>query len=383
MEAMIAIVAILCTFGCVPATILIRGYLRLLEQREERLRLGSGDPKQVQQLEAALRESAQLRGRVENLETIVCSVETDLNQRVERLFRETQNSLGRLAAIEGVSGSRQLTSIVDPMPDLGSRYRLVEEIGRGGFGTVYKAQDLKLNETVALKVLPPHIGVDPKAVERFCHEASAARRITHPSVIRIHDLGEEKGRVYISMEYFPAVSLKQLLRREGPLALSRSLAIGKQIIAGLAAAHLQGVIHRDLKPQNVLCGRGDVCKLIDFGLAKSNLMYGLTATGTIMGTPEYMSPEQVRGEPAGEVADLYSLGVVFYEMLSGEVPFHGDNPIALGYKHLQEPPPPLGPRAGALPSGLVALVFKLLEKEPGRRPASAKDVAAAWAEFEA
>jgi serine/threonine protein kinase len=152
-------------------------------------------------------------------------------------------------------------------------------------------------------------------------------------------------------------------------------------VDGLAAAHAQGVVHRDLKPQNILVGKGDLCKIIDFGLAKSNLMYGLTATGTVMGTPEYMSPEQVRGAEVGEPGDLYSLGVVFYEMLTGKVPFQGENHIAVGYKHLHEAVPPLEERAGSLPPALSALVQQLLAKTPEQRPASAKDVAAAWAEL--
>src|SRR5207244_1589556 len=135
------------------------------------------------------------------------------------------------------------------------------------------------------------------------------------------------------------------VRREGALPLPRVLFLARQIIEGLGAAHLQGVVHRDLKPQNILVGKDDRTKIIDFGLAKSNLVYGLTATGTIMGTPEYMSPEQVKGQSVTESADLYSLGVVLYEMVTGVVPFAGENPVAIGYKHCNEPPPPLEQRA--------------------------------------
>jgi eukaryotic-like serine/threonine-protein kinase len=375
-EALIPIVAILAVFGFLPLTVLGGKYLKLLEARQRTL----GNDERAR-LEAVQRENAQLRGRVENLETIVTSVETDVNRRIERLFVETQQSLGRMAALEGLSLSRQLTGFIEPLPDLGSRYRVIEEIGRGGMGTVYKAQDLKLNETVALKLLPSHIALDHKAVERFCHEASASRKITHPNVIRIHDIGEEKSRVYISMEYFPAESLKQLLRREGPLPVGRALEIGRQIVDGLSAAHAQGVIHRDMKPHNVLVGKNDLCKLIDFGLARSNLMYGLTATGTIMGTPEYMSPEQVRGEQVGEAGDLYSFGVLVYEMLAGRVPFTGESPIAVGYKHLNDEPPPLEERAGPLPPALIELVRRLMRKHPAERFESAKDVASAWADL--
>jgi serine/threonine protein kinase len=382
MEFLPGIIAIIMIFGFIPLTLVFRSYLKLLHMREERRQLGPGDSQERAQLDAVVKENIQLRARVDNLETIVLSSETGLNQRLERLLRENQNSVSRIAQLEGISFSRQLTGLTEPLPDLGPRYRIVEEIGRGGFGTVYRAQDLKLSETVALKVLPPHVTADPKAAERFAHEASAARRITHPNVIRIHDLGEEKGRLYISMEYFPSVSLKQLVRRDGPLPLGRGLNVGRQIIDGLAAAHLQGVVHRDLKPQNVLVGKADLCKLIDFGLAKSNLMLGLTASGTIMGTPEYMSPEQVRGQSVAEPADLYSLGVVLYEMFSGDVPFHGDNPVAVGYLHLHQAPPPIETKVNALPPALCALVMRLLEKRPEDRYVSAKDVAAAWTELE-
>src|SRR5262249_38991762 len=208
---------------------------------------------------------------------------------------------------------------------------------------------------------------DPEALERLTREVSMARRVTHPNVIRIHDLSEVNGLHYVSMEYFGGVNLKDHLKRSGPLSLLNAYQIFSQICDGLEAAHSQGVIHGDLKAQNVMVGQSGQIKIIDFGLARSVHMEGMTATGLIMGTPEYMAPEQVSGKPVDERADIYALGVILYEMLTGRVPFSGDSPIAVGFQQLKDPPPAPRSLNPQVPEEVERIILKALEKDPIRR----------------
>jgi serine/threonine-protein kinase len=322
-----------------------------------------------------------LRERLENLESIVCSVDTELNMRLSRLLAHSQQTA--LLAAHASSGAQPsafptgaLTRPLVAGHRLGDRYEIRGEIGRGGMGTVYEAFDLELGERVAIKFLSPMVAGDPEAAERFRREVSTARRITHPNVIRIHDLGEHQGIPFISMEFFGGTTVKQIVRAEGALPTARLRPIICQVCDGLGAAHGEGVIHRDLKPQNMLVGSDGRVKVIDFGLAKSHLAAGLSATGVIMGTPEYMSPEQIRGQPVDHRTDIYALGASMYEMATGRVPFGGDTPIAISFAQVREHP--LAPEQvnPKLPPAWSHLILACMSKEPGRRPASAEAIRA-------
>ena len=257
----------------------------------------------------------------------------------------------------------------------GGRYEILGTLGKGGMGVVYRARDRQLDDTVALKVLRAEVlQEDPSLLDRFKQEIKLARRITHRNVLRTHDFGEAEGVPYISMEYLEGVTLKDLVRNKGALPPGVGLRIAKQMCQGLEAAHAQGVVHRDIKPQNMLIlpETGEL-KIMDFGIARVSEVKGgvaaagLTTTGTVMGTPDYMPPEQAQGRAADFRSDIYSLGVVLFELFTGELPFDGDSVMAVVLKHIQEPPP--RPRAlnGRLPEELEAIILRCLEKDPAKR----------------
>src|SRR5215470_7992636 len=231
---------------------------------------------------------------------------------------------------------------------LAGKYRIDERLSEGGMGTVYRGTHVLMDKTVAIKVLRPSLAADEKIVARFSREARAASRISHPNALSVTDFGEDQnGIVFLVMEYLNGRTLKQLLREEGPLPLARVVDIMRQVGAALQAAHEQGVVHRDLKSDNIMLldTLGDHAKVLDFGIAKINegdgdFDPGLTAPNLVIGTPQYMSPEQC--SQTGEIdarSDIYSLGVILYEMLVGHVPFTGDSPTMVMLKHLQEPVP--------------------------------------------
>jgi len=259
------------------------------------------------------------------------------------------------------------TTLLSLAAALEGRYQVLSELGRGGMGIVYQAYDKQLKEQVAIKLLSPLLSTDSEALERLTREVSLARRVTHPNVIRIHDIAEVNGLYYVSMEYFAGTNLKEHLKRSGPLSLLNAYQILSQMCDGLDAAHSQGVIHRDLKSQNVMVGPSGQIKIIDFGLARSVHLEGMTATGLIMGTPEYMAPEQVSGKHVDERADIYALGVILFEMLTGRVPFTGDSAIAIGFQQLKDAPP--SPRSinPQIPEEVEKIILKALEKDPIRR----------------
>jgi methyl-accepting chemotaxis protein len=251
------------------------------------------------------------------------------------------------------------------------RYEILGGVGKGGMGIVYRARDRQLDEVVALKLLRPETLVDDSTqLERFKTEIRLARKVTHRNVLRTHDFGESGGIPYISMEYLEGVSLKELIRSRGALPLGVGLRIAKQIAQGLEAAHHQGVVHRDVKPQNILIlpESGEV-KIMDFGIARVSEMKGggLTTTGTVMGTPDYIPPEQAQGQPADFRSDIYSLGVVLFEMFAGRLPFVADSAMAVILAHIQTQPPrprEINPR---LPASLEAAILRCLAKEPAAR----------------
>jgi predicted Ser/Thr protein kinase len=313
----------------------------------------------------------ELEQRVEHLETIVCSVDFELNAKLNRLA-SVQLQLGDAAA-RTIAGELPAATFakraarpslfeLEPGQRLADRFVIKRALGTGGMGAVYLANDERLGESVALKIMHGMALLDPAAGDRLRREASAARRISHPNVVKIHDVGEDAGHVFLSMEYVDGQSLKELISRQRVLPLERVRAYLSEICVGLQAAHGQGVIHRDLKPANVIVTPDHHVKIIDFGLARIANLEGMTATGMLLGTPEYMAPEQIKGGPIDERTDLYSLGALAYHAITGRSPFHGDNPIAVSLAHTTEQPiPPSRLRPGVSPEW-DAFVLKALSK---------------------
>lgn len=257
---------------------------------------------------------------------------------------------------------------------IAGRYEIVRPLGRGGMGVVYQAVDHVLEEPVALKVLRRRDPEAETASRRFRSEIKLARRVTHRNVCRIHDYGEDRGLAYISMQYIEGVELRQRIRAEGGLPSGEACAIAVQIADGLQAIHDEGIVHRDLKAANVMIDGQGMARLMDFGIAKVTGGESLTATGDIVGTPEYMSPEQIRGDPVDARTDLYALAIILYEMLTGRVPFTADTTVATLMKHLHEEPPLDAAAARAIPVTLVPLLRQALAKKPEERPSSAREI---------
>ncbi|MCP4903225.1 MAG: protein kinase [bacterium] len=257
----------------------------------------------------------------------------------------------------------------------GERYRIRGELGRGGMGVVYRATDMELDEDVALKVLKPEAFTQAtEGVAKLRQEVRLARRISHPNVIRVHDLVEADGLRCLSMEYVPGTTLLEVIEQHGKLGLAPGLQVAKQMCRGLAAVHTEGIVHRDLKPQNIMVLPNGVVKLMDFGISSGHMSGEDSDRTTLEGTPAYMSPEMCRGEDIDHRSDLYSLGVVFWEMFAGEMPFQGMTLGALLKKHLHEPAPNLRSVRPELPEALDALVSACLDKNPDQRPPSVNAV---------
>ena len=386
--------------------------------------LEAGNPVDQKLLAEVTDERKLLAERIENLESIVYNTDYELNARIARLAAEQS----RLKALESASSdpaSKQEADASSPKnPDsegqpgaqgseaiartltapglrrdqgrddsdavyaavagttefstgevLANRYRIVRPLGRGGMGAVYLAEDEVLGEEVALKVISSSWSHDQRAmIDRFRREASAARKVSSPNVIRIHDLGEEsRGLLYLSMEYFAGETLARVMSDRGKFGKHDTHVIVGQVCDGLEAAHKAGVVHRDLKPQNVLVGAKDVVKLIDFGLAKSTFTSGMTATGLMMGTPYYMSPEQIRGKDVDARADIYALGALTYHAVTGQPPFDAENPIAICFAHLSEQPTPPRDLNSNISRKLASMIVAALAKDPRDRPQSARE----------
>ncbi len=434
LEVLVPIIAILMTFGLPMYWVKRRYDLREAERKRELK--GDADPKE---LEALRQERKLLSERIENLESIVCSVDYELNTRLAQLAGEqhrlqsgltppiardgnpsapgervsggdgdrverggSRSGSGRAATPSGGlasvpmagSAARVDSTALDlrraaarrappePVTDelqigqvLDNRYRIDRLIGRGGMGAVYLAHDEVLDELVALKVVSSAQSSDPaESADRFRREASAARKVMSPNVIRIHDLGQTRsGLLYISMEHFPGRTLADVMQTRGPLPLAELRDILGQVCDGLAAAHDAGVIHRDLKPHNILVGERRAVKIIDFGLAKSTFLRGMTATGLIMGTPHYMSPEQVKGEDVDAASDIYALGALAFHAATGQPPFDGNTPIAVGFAHLTQVPRDPRLLRPDLPEDLAQAILAALAKSPRERPRSAAE----------
>ena len=256
------------------------------------------------------------------------------------------------------------------------RYQVIEELGHGGMGRVYKVQDTDIKEKVALKLLRPEITLDKEAVERFSNELKLARKISHRNVCRMYDLGRAEGTTFITMEFVPGEDLKSFIHRAKQLSIGTAISIAKQVCEGLEEAHRLGVVHRDLKPGNIMIDKDGDAKIMDFGIARSLSGRGITGAGVMIGTPEYMSPEQVEGKDIDQRSDLYSLGVILYEMVTGRLPFAGDTPLSVAHKHKYEAPEDPKKLNPNISNALSGLILRCLEKEKAARPESAADLRA-------
>lgn len=263
------------------------------------------------------------------------------------------------------------------------RYEVLEELGSGGMGKVYKVLDKEIKEAIALKLLNSEIASDEKTIERFRNELKYARKITHKNVCRMHDINREEETYFITMEYVPGEDLKTIIKREGQLTEEKAISLAQQICEGLAEAHRLGVVHRDLKPQNLMVDKEGTAHIMDFGIARSLEATGLTEVGMIVGTPHYMSPEQLEGKEADQRSDIYSLGAMLYEMVTGKVPFEGKTTLSIALKHQTEIP--LNPRElnSALSEELSTTILKCLDKDRERRYQTTEELLAELKSIEA
>ncbi len=257
---------------------------------------------------------------------------------------------------------------------LAGRYELEELVGTGGMSSVYRAHDRLLSRKVALKVLHLRYADDVEYVERFRREARAVASLSHPNIVTVIDRGEHEGREFIVFEYVEGENLKELIRR-GPVPVARAVELVLQVASGLSFAHQQGLVHRDVKPQNVLLNGDGHAKVTDFGIARAlDVQEGMTQTGTVLGTSDYIAPEQAQGMDVDEHSDVYSLGVVLYELLTGEVPFSGENFVAVAMRHINDAPPGVRDKRPEVSPRLEAAVQRAMAKDPSRRFATMADL---------
>jgi serine/threonine protein kinase len=294
-----------------------------------------------------------------------------LNKIIQRCLQKDRQQ--RYKNAEEIIEELEVADIVPGMI-LDERYEILKEVGRGGMGRVYQAKDLDLDEVVALKVLRAEISADPVIQKRFVREIKVARMITHPNVVKVFDIGKYKGNRYISMEFIQGISLDDWMKANPQSDMRILLTILAKVIQGVQAAHSQGIIHRDLKPQNVLLDRSMNPHVLDFGIARSRVYMDTTYSGQIVGSPKYMSPEQIQGKDVDKRSDIYSLGVIMFFMFAGCVPFTGDDSRSIVMKHLTEPVPSMRNINPSVPEWLENIVSKTLEKDPNQRYNSLKEV---------
>ncbi len=344
---------------------------------------------------AALRVLAGVRGHVppESLERMLDDTDWQVHEAValtlEELGEQTspgpsvarlrdENTIGREVA--QMPGKQLHPDILPSLPFtpqramqikvMGERYQLQESIGRGGMATIYRGRDLQMDRVVAIKVLREVYNINPKFVQRFQLEAKAASALTHPNIVQVYDYGQTEGKYYIVMELVEGTDLGHYLRSKGVLDTDRSVIIAHDVALGLGAAHRRGIVHRDVKPRNILVGHDGSIKLTDFGIVsvyKDIDPERLTTTGMTLGTVHYFAPEQAQGEIVSPAADVYSLGIVMYEMLTGRPPFEGDNPVAVAMQHIQDPPTPPRQLNPTIPPVLEEIILRCLEKVPEMR----------------
>lgn len=287
----------------------------------------------------------------------------------------------RLPSLKDISVS-QTETLQTPIKELttgssfAGRYQIIEELGKGGMGRVYKVFDQEVQAKMALKLIKPEISADKQTIDRFRNELKIARDISHKNICRMYDLGKEAGNYFITMEYVSGEDLKSFIRRSRQLVVGTAIFIARQVCEGLAEAHRLGVVHRDLKPGNIMIDREGNAKIMDFGIARSFSIKGITGAGVMIGTPEYMSPEQVEGKEVDQRSDIYSLGIILYEMLTGQVPFEGDTPFTVGVKQKSEIPKDPRELNAQIPQDLSRLVLKCLEKAKERRYQTAEELGA-------
>ena len=283
----------------------------------------------------------------------------------------------QLPSSEGVSVTKTLITPKEELTrgtTIAGRYEIIEELGRGGMGNVYRVYDKKIEGEVALKLVKPDIAADKKTILRFRNELKLAREIAHRNVCRMYDLGEVEGMHFITMEYVSGEDLKSFIRRSGRLDIPKAVSIAKQICEGLAEAHNLGVVHRDLKSSNIMIDKKGNAHIMDFGIARSLESKGITGEGVMIGTPEYMSPEQVEVKEVDQRSDIYSLGVILYEMATGRLPFEGETPLGIAMKYKSEMPEDPRGFNSQIPDDLSRLILRCLEKEKEKRYQSAGEM---------
>ncbi|HEY7147807.1 MAG TPA: protein kinase, partial [Gaiellaceae bacterium] len=258
---------------------------------------------------------------------------------------------------------------------ISGRYELEQLVGSGGMSNVFRAHDRLLERTVAIKILHEQYTRDADYVERFRREARAVAQLAHPNIVTVIDRGEQDGRQYIVFEYVDGLNLKDLSAR-GPLDPDEAIRLALQVARALSFAHERGLVHRDVKPQNVLLNDDGQAKVTDFGIARSLDVHGVTQTGTVLGTSDYIAPEQARGQKVDPKTDIYSLGAVLYELLTGEVPYAGDNFVAVAMRHVNEPPPSVLERRPDCPLRLDLAIQRAMAKDPEQRFESMTDFCA-------